>query len=129
MVAPKVIPRGQATYTADYTVSSIDRSREDLARMLALCPFIQGRLVSVRFVAGTRKVVRHGLGVAAACIVVRMNYDPAEAGPAFAEDSDQSTGVDKTKQLALVASTACDCDLWFYARASLPIDAGQGQSL
>jgi hypothetical protein len=128
MAAPKTLPQTR-TFSEDFTLASIDQSREDLVRILAMCPLLRGRLVSVTFPAATRKIVRHGLGVAAACFVVRMNYDPAQNSPTFTEDDDQATDCDKTQQIAIIASAVCSVDLWFYPRASKDIDARQGQSL
>ncbi len=128
MSGPKGLPE-RREQTGDAGLDRVDQAREDLANALRFNPFLRGRLVSVRFVSGVRKVVRHGLGVAAACMVVRLNYDNVGSGPLFAESTDRTTGVDPTQQLALLAHVDCDVDLWFYARASKDIDARQGQSL
>jgi hypothetical protein len=114
-------------YQADPSAARSQQAREDLARWLAAVPFLQGRLVSVTFANGVRKEVRHGLGGAAACIVVRQNYDSGSASVRVAEHGTRAT--DETTHLALVADAACTLDLWFYPRASKTIDAGQGQSL
>ncbi len=128
MVAPKTLGK-ERTFTGDIGTDSIDQSRADLADVLRLCPFIRGRLVSVRFAAGVRKVVRHGLGVSAACIVVRPNYDGSGLPSRISEDADATTGVDTRQQIALLSDETCAVDLWFYPRPSRTIDARQGQSL
>lgn len=123
---PKGLPR-RREYVDDPRLARGEQAREDLAQALRSIPFLRGRLVSVRLAAATRKEVRHGLGVAAACIVVRQNYDAWAAAATLSESSTRATN--ETTHLALVADAACDLDLWFYPRASRPIDAGQGQSL
>ncbi len=128
MVAPKTLPQ-RREFLADPQLARVDQAREDLSRTIAMCPFLRGRLVSVTFAANTRKVVRHGLGVAAACLLIRQNYATAASKPALTEDADQTTNCDAKQQLAMQASTACSVDLWFYSRASVTIDASQGQSL
>lgn len=108
-------------------LNDADRARAELARLLNRIPFLAGgRPISVRFVAATAKTVKHGLGTPATFIVIRPNYDGTANNPAFRE-GDQ-TGLDANTQLAIVASTNCDVDLWFYPRSSQPIDATAGQS-
>ncbi len=125
MAAPRVIPQRRA-FVADPVLAQVDQAREDLAQVLRFCPFLRGRLVSVTLVANTTTVIRHGLGVASAFIIVRQNYDTVGARPAFTEA--QPSGVDETKFLTIYADAACTVDLWCYPRASKPIDANQGQS-
>lgn len=126
MVKPKALPE-RRDYSANPEQARAEQAREDLVRTLRGCPFLRGRLVSVHLVSATRKEVRHDLGVAAACIVIRQNYDAGSASWTMAESATRAT--DEKTHLALIADATCDLDLWFYARASLPIDAGQGQSL
>ncbi len=128
MAQPKSLPQSK-TYSDDPKLAAVDQALDELTRTLAMCPFLRGRLVSVTFPAATRKVVRHGLGVAAACFVIRMNYDPAQNSPTFTEDDDQTTSCDSKQQIALIASAVCKVDLWVYPRASRDIDTRQGQSL
>lgn len=115
--------------------AGLDRIQANVRAFIAslrLVPFLfGGKLVSVTFTAGgAQKIVRHGLGVAAACFPIRWNYHAAAAmnGPTFAEWVPQPTTVDPRESLALVASAACTVDLWFYPRASKTIDANLGQS-
>lgn len=120
------------TYRHEQTGNSaLDRMQSvvrDLVATLRLIPFLWGgKLVSVNLASGTRKEVRHGLGVAASCIVIRQNYDSSAASYSLVESATRAT--DEANYLALVADAAVSLDLWFYKRASKDIDAGQGQSL
>ncbi len=97
----------------------------DLGRTLRACPFIIGRLKSVRFDGGN-KVVNHGLGRPAAWIVVR-SYEPGQGPGPITESSDQ-TGLDPKNQIRIFAHDVMVADLWFYPRASRPINLTTGQS-
>ena len=128
MAAPRAIPQRREV-TDDSSLGRVDQAREELANALRNCPFLRGRLVSVDFpTGGARKVVRHGLGVAAACIIVRQNYETVTATYASIIEY-QNEGVDLTQNLALISDVTSRVDLWFYPRSSKPIDAAQGQSL
>lgn len=129
MVAPRALPQ-RRNFTEDPQVARVDQAREDLTRVLSACPFLRGRLISVTFSGGVRKLVRHGLGVAAACIVIRQDYNTAGGGPFYGSLLEyQNNGVDLTQNLGLIHDVSCVLDLWFYPRASKTINAGQGQSL
>ncbi len=127
------VPTYRNEQTGNAPLDRMQSVMRDLVAALRLIPFLWGgRLVTVHFTAGgAQKVVRHGLGVPAACFVLRLNYDAAAgmAGPTFAEWMPQPTTIDPKQQIALVADNVCTCDLWFYARASKPLDPQQGQSL
>ena len=127
MVAPKTLQQ-RREYVADPQLARVDQARDDLATLLRSIPFLRGRLVSVAFSGAGSKAVRHGLGVPAAFIVIRQNY-LSNAGPVYAEsDVAAQALVDQKQYLAVQVDRACTVDLWFYARASRKVDAGQGQS-
>jgi len=125
-VKPRPLPQ-RREYLKDPALARVDQAREDLARQLSACPFLRGRLISVSFASNTRTVVRHDLGVAAACMIIRQDYsDGVSYGRLVESDIRDAT---PTKNLALVYEVGGTLDLWFYPRASKPVDAGQGQSL
>lgn len=105
------------------------RTRAELTDRLQRCPFIIGRIVSVKVTSGTTKTVRHGLGVPAAFIVVRQNYDGTGTQVNVTEAASASQAkLDLSNQLAITPSATGKVDLWFYPRASRAIDATTGQS-
>lgn len=125
MAGPK-IPVRTRNLTGDPVQDRIDAARDELADMLRRCPFLFGKLVSVKLETTTTKVVNHRLGVPAAFIVIRYDYFGAATYPALVEAT--VAGIDLNNQLAILANTACKLDLWFYPRSSLPIDPATGQS-
>lgn len=108
-------------HTGDPQLDRMQGQRNELAQLLRLCPFVQGRLVSVSFSGGVYQTVTHKLGVPAACFVIRQNYDAAALGYELSENPSQ-TGLDQNNQLSLGTSAAVKLDLWFYPRASKQID-------
>lgn len=129
----------RATKLAHDAVHSDDRDKVRLSEgirqtkdAINAVPFLGGgRLVSVRFAAANADIaIAHGLGVPAACVVVRPNYETNT--PLAIAESDaaaQTTKApDQTKLLALRASTAGTVDLWFYPRASKVISDEATQS-
>jgi nitroreductase len=121
-------PSQRNEQTGSTTLDRIQAVLGDLIAAVRQIPFLwNGRLVSVRFVAATRKEVRHALGVPAACLVVRQNYDSASASVRLSESATRASN--ERQNLALVADANCVLDLWFYPQASKSIDANQGQSL
>ena len=117
----------QREHTGDAAADRQQTQAGDIARFLRSVPFLYGTLKSVKFTAGPSSVViNHGLGVPAACFVVRMNYHSALNGPLFTEAS--QAGLDPNKQLKITASAICDVDLWVYPRASKTVPTGADQS-
>lgn len=130
----------RATKLAHDAVHSDDRDKVRLSEgvrqakdAINAVPFLGGgRLVSVRFVsAATDYTIAHGLGVPAACMIIRQNYETTT--PLAIAESDAATqraiATDQTKLLALRASTPGTVDLWFYPRASkLIVPPNQVQS-
>lgn len=127
MSGPK-IPARVRNLTGDPVQDRIDASRDELADLLRRCPFFFGRIVSVNFTAATPKLVTHRLGTPAACFVVRQDYGGAAAYPALIEAPLTTALGDESHQLGLLCEATCTLDLWFYPRASRPIDANTGQS-
>lgn len=122
-------PTFRKEQTGNPALDRIQAVVSDLIVALRTIPILwNGKLVSVVFAGGVRKVVRHGLGVAAACIVVRQNYDLTSVTYGRLLEF-QNDGVDLTKNLALISDINATYDLWFYPRSSKPIDSAQGQSL
>ena len=118
MAAASKIGRTRS-HTGDRQIDAVQAAAQRSADVANGCPFLRGVLRSVAFAGGTQKAVDHGLGVPAACIVVRQNYNVfsmtaslAEALPAFQATLDVNT------QLGLVTDLDCTLDLWFYPRAS-----------
>ena len=125
---PRVIPQ-RRDHVSDPALARVDQAREDLARVLTLCPFVRGKLVSVTFLATTPKSVTHGLGVPAGFIVVRNNYGGSGVATDIAEnDATYQAAIDQRQQISLYSSVASTVDLWFYPRASKTIDTNLGQS-
>lgn len=79
----KIAIRREHTGTA--AGERIQRQAQDVARTLSRCPFLIGRLKSVRLDANVPLVIDHGLGSPAAFIVARHNYDPKRASAVDAE--------------------------------------------
>lgn len=104
-------------HTGDAQFDRVQADIRELARNLRNSPFFVGRLKSVRFTAATRKIVGHGIGRPAAFMVVRNSY-VAGTFPSIAEDASQA-GLDVNREIAIVCSTDCTLDLWFYPRSSL----------
>ncbi len=104
-----------------------DSLRAVIAALGAL-PFWGGKLVSVRMAAATRKVIHHGIGTECRAFIVSLNYDATMNSATFSLHADQATGMDPKVQLALIASAACDVDLWIYPKASRAISTVTGQS-
>jgi len=114
-------------HTGDRQLDSMQQARNDIANSLNSCPFVQGKLVSVKLTGLAQKVVTHSLGTPAACFVIRLSYDGLQNAAQISESADQ-TGIDENNQLRVVASQNCTVDLWFYPRASQQIDPNTGQS-
>lgn len=108
----------------------MQRPAQQLGKKLGLCPFLEGRCISVKLVAGTAYTLVHGLGAPAAFFVIRQNYDgtgtqtrhPVESATSF------QTELDQNNQLSIVCADSGTWDLWVYARASQPIPNGASQS-
>jgi hypothetical protein len=122
-------PTFRGEQIGNLTLDRIQGVVRDLMAALRMVPFLWGgKLVSVQFLAGgVRHRVRHGLGVPAAFIVIRSNY---AAAPNFGSLLEYlNDGEDLTQYLGIISDVNATVDLWFYPRASKPIDAGQQQSL
>ncbi|MCL2724780.1 MAG: hypothetical protein FWD69_10125 [Polyangiaceae bacterium] len=111
-------------HTGSFVGDQAQRTAQSLAAQQT--PFSFGRLVSVALSGGVPKIVNHGLGMPAACMAVRQNYDARGFPVALAEAAGIS--FDELSQLALIANETCVLDLWFYPRSSNPVDASKGQS-
>jgi hypothetical protein len=109
-------------HTGDAQADRMQSVPNELVAMLRRCPFVVGRLVTVRFTAFTTKVVFHRLGVPAACIVVRRSEG---SGTIYEVPA---TTHDPKNSLPLQCDTTSTWDLWFYPRSSRPIDNTTGQS-
>lgn len=83
MRATKIAVRHE--YTGTVVGERIQRQAQDAAGVLRRCPFVEGRMKSLRLEAGVPLVVDHGLGAPAAFIVARQNYDPKRDAVADAE--------------------------------------------
>lgn len=113
--------------TGDRQDESIQRPSRDVVGALNAFPFVKGRLFSVTFAASTAKTISHGLGVPAACMIVRQNYDGTGNVPRLGESSTATQAkLDLNNQLSLVCDLACMLDLWFYPAASVFIDPATG---
>ncbi len=109
--------------------NAVDAARADMARQLNTIPFLRGRLISVMFTAVTDQVVNHGLGVPAACFVIRQNYDGYLEGAVLDESAPAvQAKLDQNNQLAIQCNVNATMDLWFYPRASQVIPTGETQS-
>lgn len=106
--------------TGNAVLDRIQNNVRDLISALRMIPFLlQGRLVSCTFKTGVQKNVRHGLGVPAACIVIRQNYDPGIAAVRIGEfGPDIQSTIDQREFLALGTDADAILDLWFYPRSS-----------
>lgn len=128
MAGPRVFSTRREHF-ADRAQGAEASDRADVARRLNDCPFLLGRLISVKLASGVAKTLRHGLGVPAAFFVIRANYDGTGTVANVTESSTAfQAKLDLTSQISIVASAACRVDLWVYPRASKPIDATTGQS-
>ncbi len=119
-VVAKAIPQ-RRSFVPDRTTAGVDQAREDLAHQLSTIPFLRGKLISVNMPAGQYLVVNHALGVPAAFIVIRQNYNANElANHGLFESNPAASGirVDERQFSILGSDDACTLDLWFYPRAS-----------
>lgn len=124
---PKILPRGRVQ-TESPDVLREQTKREETTARLNQCPMLFGRLVSVHFtVGGGDQVVTHRLGVPAGWQVVRGGYSGNGFAANIAEATSQA-GLDANNQIRLNAADVCKADIWFYPRASQPIDPTTGQS-
>lgn len=130
MPSPRVFQERREA-TDDRATARREQTTIDLAANLNTIPFLRGKIVACKFTAaGTYYTFRHGLGVPAACFVIRQNYDAAggAAGPTFAENPSQA-GLDTKNEISLVANNICTVDMWFYPRASKTLATNRIQSL
>lgn len=106
-------------------------------------PFPGGRVVSVSFLLANKdQPVEHGLGLDAACFVIRGNYRAAKVdtipssvppedvvnAPIVVTESNALHQIDRTKLLFVQSSAIGIVDLFFYPRASKVIQPGATQS-
>lgn len=114
-------------HMANRQLDAVQQARNELAGALNDCPFIRGRLISVKLPGfNTYSVVTHKLGTPAAFMIVRHDYGGLEAGARPSEAADQS-GIDPNNQIRITSTNTATVDLWFYPRASQTIDS-TGQS-
>lgn len=116
----------QREHTGDAAQDRMQRQSQVVSGQVAACPFVAGKLKSLKFTAGTALVVNHGLGRPAGWFVVRGNYDGSGNYPRISESASQS-GINQSVQVSLTADASCTVDVWFYPRASAYVDA-TGQS-
>ncbi len=116
-------------YSADRATAASEQTRNDLTQALSQNPFLQGKLISVRLGVTTPKAITHGLGVPAAFIIARQNYNGSGiAAQVGLNGPTYQSVLDQRQQLSIYADIACDVDLWFYPLASKAIDSHLGQS-
>ncbi len=127
---PVVDPARRTEHTGDPVIDRIQGQFGGLVAALRLIPFLfAGKLVSVTFGATTPKSVLHGLGVPVGFIVVRNNYNGSGVATDIAEnDATYQAAIDQRQAISLYSSVASTVDLWFYPRASKPIETVTGQS-
>lgn len=121
MRGPKRVPE-RREHTGAASADRMQAVPSEIVSLLKRCPFIVGRLVTVTFAAFTTKLVYHRLGVPAACMVVRQSEDAGILTEILATTHDEKSA------LPLQCSADGTFDLWFYPRASRPVDAATGQS-
>lgn len=121
MSGPK-FPPVRREHTGDPQADRMQSARDDLAKILQRCPFLFGRAIRVQLMAFTNKVVKHKLGVPAACIVIRRSTSVAALYEVPTDPHDDDN------QLVLGADVDSTWDLWFYPRINLIVDPATGQS-
>ena len=116
-------PPARREHTGSAQADRMQGVANDLAGLVRRCPFCVGRLVSVTLTGAVTKVVWHRLGVPASYFVVRQ---PTSAASYIAEVPADTP--DEDNSVAVVTDVTGTFDLWFYPRASRPIDSETGQS-
>lgn len=110
-------PTESREHFEDERVLRLQERVRKVEAFLQNCPFLLGRPKTVQFSSGVSKAVNHGLGVPAACFVIRSS-----AAADIFETALQS-GLDPAKQLALTSNADATVDLWFYPRASRVLES------
>lgn len=127
MAARRLAARTAREQTGSPALERIQATSRDAISDVTRCPFLFGRLISVKLSGGVDKVIRHGLGVPARAMLVSFDYSGNTGSPALNESSAAvQQPLDQRQDLAILANADCTVDVWFYPRASKTIDPRTG---